>query len=946
MAEGTGVGNIFLDLIVRDTTKEQINKIAAKGQETAQKAFSGVEKVAEKATARMGSAAQKATQTAAQAAQRVSATMAQSVNRSVAVAEANVRKLEREYERISDRLNDVTWSYSFNENGDRATDRLAEKLNAQREAAYDRLLAARERLRIYSQIAAQKQADAESAAAQKAVVAEEKAASRRKAIHAKMWKNMLAKAGAGVKSMVGKLAGIAKGFHHSGNTAGRFRSRLREIASGALIFNGISAALRGMVSHFGTAIASTDGMKQALANLRGAAANAASPLIQVLTPALTALANAAATVFSYVSKLLTLLTGKISNAAATAKKSSGAAANAAKKAAKSLASFDEIERLGEKPDDSSGGGGGTVEPNYKFEGKSPFLDDVLSAIEGGRWEQVGTLFAKKINDSLGAINWEKIQRKAVAWTENLTKVFNGFVRKLDFGLIGSTIGNGLNTVGLIIDTFFQKTDWIALGKGFSTGLNGLFDTVDWSLMGRVLTDKLKALTEIFHGFVQTFDFKKLGTDLAEMVTAGIGNIDWVQLTVDLVAGIEGLWNLCSGFIQGIDWAKLGSNLWDSLIGIVTGIDWPGLVSSAFECLGSVLGGSAALFEGLCNAVFESLKTAWNNTVDYFNTFIDEASGNIIEGLWNGIIAAFSNAGQWIRDHIFKPFINGFKTAFGIHSPSTVMAELGVNLIQGLLDGMLSLLRSIGSWLKENLIDPIINTVKNALGIHSPSTVFEGIGVNLVEGLLNGLKNTWSTVTSFVDQALQGIKTAFTDAFRGLQKTVTGIWTDGIVPAIKKAINGIIGAINGMISGVANGINTIARSLNKLSFTVPEWLKDVPIASKFAGKTFGFNIGTVSAPKIPYLASGGVIKQPTLAMMGEYPGAGSNPEIVTPQSLMAETVSAAMSDLVAANVAGFEAVVAILREILETILGIEIGDEIIGQAVERYKRKMAVVEGGT
>ena len=60
-------------------------------------------------------------------------------------------------------------------------------------------------------------------------------------------------------------------------------------------------------------------------------------------------------------------------------------------------------------------------------------------------------------------------------------------------------------------------------------------------------------------------------------------------------------------------------------------------------------------------------------------------------------------------------------------------------------------------------------------------------------------------------------------------------------------------------------------MNGISVTVPKW---VP---KIGGKTFGFSI--------PYLARGGIIDSPTVAMMGEYAGASHNPEIVAPQALL-------------------------------------------------------------
>ena len=60
----------------------------------------------------------------------------------------------------------------------------------------------------------------------------------------------------------------------------------------------------------------------------------------------------------------------------------------------------------------------------------------------------------------------------------------------------------------------------------------------------------------------------------------------------------------------------------------------------------------------------------------------EAGGNLIKGLWQGI----SDAGAWLRDKIsgfFGGVVDSIKNFFGIHSPSTLFAGLGENMAQGL-----------------------------------------------------------------------------------------------------------------------------------------------------------------------------------------------------------------------------------------------------------------------
>lgn len=106
-------------------------------------------------------------------------------------------------------------------------------------------------------------------------------------------------------------------------------------------------------------------------------------------------------------------------------------------------------------------------------------------------------------------------------------------------------------------------------------------------------------------------------------------------------------------------------------------------------------------------------------------------------------------------------------------------------------------------------------------------------------------------------------------------------------------------------------------MNGISVSVPAW---VP---KIGGKTFGFSI--------PYLARGGIIDSPTVAMMGEYAGAGHNPEIVAPQALLQSIIKEENGEMVSA-------LYQIARQIISAIddvdFQVNIGDEQIGNAANR------------
>lgn len=825
MAEGTNVGNIFLDLIVRNTIGEQVNKIAQEGQATAKKAFSGMEKATE-------NMANQASVSAEKVVQKTAAAVSKGFDKSVATARARVKELEQEFERINSRAVDVRWSFNVNENGNSATDRLAERLAAQSEKAYDRLEAARERLRIAEEAAAQKaaaaaekaalkqqmaaqraaekaaaaaqksaekrkQAEQKAAAeaekaAQRSVAAAEKAASRRKAIHAAMWKNMLAKAGDASKKITRKILGIDRGLDSASRSGRRFSSRLREIASGALLFNGISRLLHNLTSYLGNAVTSTDQMKQALANLKGAAATAAAPIIQALTPALSKLANMAATVFSYVSKLISFFTGKsVSSMSAAAKKMNTSATNAAnkasavskavKKAAASLASFDEIEKASSTDDSDYGGDTGSLDadellPNFDFDGSSPFLDSLLEAIKAGRWEQVGGLIAEKINESLAGIPWDNIQNKVRSGMEALADVINGFVDKLNWPLMGHSIAEGLNTITTGIDAFFQRVDWQQLGTSLGAGLNQLFTDLDWETLGRVLTDRFRAVFETLHGFVAEFDPTILAGNLVKMISAAINNVNWPQLVTDLCTGASKLLDGLILFFQEFDWGSLGRTLGQC----VENIRW----AEVFSKLGTLL--------------WEAFKAA----LEVLGGFIEGLGAETIVAAIGAMIAAVTAkiAGKaliaaLVEKALTLPLITGLK-ALGVKMvaaiggwPGLLIAAVaavvtaialwlkdgGWNVVEGFLQGIKEAFANIGQWLNEHIFQPFVEAFKSLFGIHSPSTVMEEFGIFLIEGLLNGITNTWNAITEFFSGALEKIRAVVTGSLGATEETSANAW---------------------------------------------------------------------------------------------------------------------------------------------------------------------------
>ena len=99
--------------------------------------------------------------------------------------------------------------------------------------------------------------------------------------------------------------------------------------------------------------------------------------------------------------------------------------------------------------------------------------------------------------------------------------------------------------------------------------------------------------------------------------------------------------------------------------------------------------------------------------------------------------------------IIKSLWNAFANPLGIHSPSTAFAEIGVNLIKGLWNGISNMTSWIISKVK-NLAKSILNGMKSALGIHSPSTEFAILGKFSVLGYTEALEGMKSEVQDTID----------------------------------------------------------------------------------------------------------------------------------------------------------------------------------------------------
>lgn len=81
---------------------------------------------------------------------------------------------------------------------------------------------------------------------------------------------------------------------------------------------------------------------------------------------------------------------------------------------------------------------------------------------------------------------------------------------------------------------------------------------------------------------------------------------------------------------------------------------------------------------------------------------------------------------------------------------TKLYSIGSDLIQGMLNGIKDKAGDLLSTIRQYVIDKIPGPIRKALGIHSPSRVFRGIGQNLIAGLVLGVRDEAPTLERTMD----------------------------------------------------------------------------------------------------------------------------------------------------------------------------------------------------
>lgn len=570
----------------------------------------------------------------------------------------------------------------------------------------------------------------------------------------------------------------------------------------------------------------------ALTQLKNSLASAFDPILQAAAPALTHLISKLVEAISYIGMFTAALSGQKVYKKATSiqedyAKSLDKTSKSAKDAKRQLASFDELNVLSDK---STKKDDGSVDPSQMFEevpidtSVTDFVDRLKKAFADGDFTGLGKIIGEKINDAFQSIkdfiDWDNVGGTITKWVNALCDTINSMVDTIDWDLIGSTFASGVNTIVNTMHLLLTGIDWENIGKAIATGLNAAIRDIDWAKLGQTLGEYFEAKLDVLHGVITNFNWRGLGAAIGTALTNAFAAIDWGKAGETLSSYVKGLLNTFSSAVENFDWRAFG----DDIRKFLAGIDWGGVVSSAVEAIGAALGGISATIIGF-------IKKPWADVVKWWKDTAYEDGQFTIQGLFEGIQKALSGIGTWIKKNIFDPFINGFKAAFGIHSPSTVMAEMGGYIMEGLKNGITGGITAVVNAIKD-LPGKIVNKLKSVNWIQQGKDIIGNIYNGFV-ALKDKLPNAIKTIGDNVVTKLKGI------SWLAAGKAVIGFIYNGFValqtkiPAALKTIGDSakkkftdidwLGVGKNVILGIYNGIQNTLKRLSEAAGKASNWL---------------------------------------------------------------------------------------------------------------------------
>jgi phage-related protein len=506
------------------------------------------------------------------------------------------------------------------------------------------------------------------------------------------------------------------------------------------------------------------------------------------------------------------------------------------------------------------------------------LLSVGTAINEAFGENAGAGLADLITRFAQFLDQAAASGQAVQWINDAMAVFSaiGDILSPIVGILGSigaaattTGGNILGVFGQVLQTF---DDFLSSAEGQEVLIN-LFEALNTvgQAFGTVLEGIAPALPPIIAGIA----------DILGVVAPLLGPLS--QLVGSVLTALAPILGIVAAAITPLidPLTEVIELLGPILVDAIT------TLMPIIELLADLLGGALGVAIEVVASVLEALAPIITVVLDALAPLIEALQplfdllgliADLIGSVLEPVIQVLGDILLWLVENVIIPFV--IPIIEDLIQVLTVVLGAAIQWVVEQFQLAGEGMRIVWDFIK-NLITQRVEEITQ--GWDALVTLFKVGWAILNNQVFTPIKNGINTVKSVVGNALDGIKSgwnSFVSFIKGIPGKISGSLSSLFSP---------------LASGFKSAINSVISGWNSLSFTVPS----VDLGP--LGSVGGF---TVSTPNIPMLARGGLVTNPTLAMVGE---AGT--EAVLPledrrtESLMAGAIQAALAGMGGDNALG-------------------------------------------
>ncbi|WP_457226739.1 phage tail protein [Mycobacteroides abscessus] len=348
---------------------------------------------------------------------------------------------------------------------------------------------------------------------------------------------------------------------------------------------------------------------------------------------------------------------------------------------------------------------------------------------------LSTEFSKKLPGMAQSFNnWAS---RVLTWVDKITKVDGSGLSQFDRAMKG--LGDSLKSFGSAVgDLFLKGFDWISNPENAAKVVrffNDLKTAIDglWPILDKTFTrlEQLSALAAPLikaTGALSSMTGDRKGDPNVQQ-NGSTGQKAWDGFKTSFLNAFDPAWlvNTITSMFNAVPWSSVWQGLKDSWNAVVT----------FFQ-------NAVSFFSNMWSSIQSAASGAWNGIV----SAVSSAITNVVSAIVSGGSQIMAEIGSW----------PGKIQSFFADAGSWLIAA-GENIVRGLIAGIGNMITSAVAKAKE-LAGAVKNAVTGFLGIHSPSTVMADIGGFIGDGLINGLKSKQAQIEATAKDIGQGVRDAF------------------------------------------------------------------------------------------------------------------------------------------------------------------------------------------